>query len=214
MLQRASSPVLHSNFPMLSQALLPTMGLRSKGLQAFHQHLQSLFTHTRHCTHTVPSVPPAASPLMSAATRPPARAGKLTDSDLYLYVRRCIADTTDEASTPCLYRQGVAKLPIVANIKNQEKRSARRRGAWTSLILPRNVLFHRRERTRESTVDIHGMCVHAIFRGRAQVQYACSVARFLLERGIFFMLPHKFMCEFIICAHRCVNDLCRQHPCV
>ena len=31
MLQRASSPVPHSKFPMLSQALLPAMGLRSKG---------------------------------------------------------------------------------------------------------------------------------------------------------------------------------------
>jgi len=111
------------------------LALNNPALQVFHQHLQSLFSRA------VPSVPDAASPLMSAATRPPARAGKLTDSDLYLYVRRCIADTTDEASTPCLYRQGVAKLPIVANIKNQEKRSARRRGAWTSLILPCNVLF-------------------------------------------------------------------------
>ena len=73
-------------------------------LLAFHQHLQSLFSRA------VPSVPPAASPLMSTTTRPPARAGKLTDSDLYLYVRRIIADTTDEDSTPCLYRQGVAKL--------------------------------------------------------------------------------------------------------
>jgi len=110
------------------------LALNNPTLQAFHQHLQSLFSRA------VPSVPPAASPLMSAATRLPARAGKLSDSDLYLHVRRSIADTTDEAS--CIGKElPNCSLPIVANIKNQEKRSARRRGAWTSLILPRNVLF-------------------------------------------------------------------------
>jgi len=57
------------------------LALNNLALQAFHQHLQSLFSRA------VPSVPPAASPLMSA-TRPPARAGKLSDSDLYLHVRR------------------------------------------------------------------------------------------------------------------------------
>jgi len=31
MLQRASNPVLHDGFPMLSQALLPVTGLHSKG---------------------------------------------------------------------------------------------------------------------------------------------------------------------------------------
>jgi len=80
------------------------LALNNPALQAFHQHLQALFSRA------VTSAPPAASPLMSAATRPPARAGKLTDSDLYLHVRRSIADTTDRTSTPCLYRQGVAKL--------------------------------------------------------------------------------------------------------
>jgi len=49
--------------------------LNNPAVQAFHQHLQSLFSRA------VPSVPPATSPLMSAATRPPARAGKLSDSD-------------------------------------------------------------------------------------------------------------------------------------
>jgi len=91
-------------------------------------------------SHAMPSVPPAALPLMSATTRLPTRAGKLSDSDLYLHVRRSIADTTDEAS--CIGKELPNRsLPIVANFKNQEKRSARRRGAWTSLILPRNVLF-------------------------------------------------------------------------
>ena len=59
---------------------------------------------------------------------------------LYLHVRRKIADTTDVTS--CIDKElPICRVPIVANIKNQEKRSARRRGAWTSLILPRNVLL-------------------------------------------------------------------------
>jgi len=101
------SPRMFRNGPAMCAQPAPAaflLALNNPALQAFHQHLQSLFSRA------VTSVHPAASPLMSAATRPPARAGKLTDSDLYLHVRRSIADTTDEASTPCLYRQGVAKL--------------------------------------------------------------------------------------------------------
>jgi len=87
------------------------LALNNPALQAFHQHLQSLFSRA------APSVTPACSPLMSA-TRPPARAGKLSDSDLYLHVRRSIADTTDEAS--CIGKElPKSNLPIVANIKNQ-----------------------------------------------------------------------------------------------
>ena len=63
------------------------VALNNPALQAFHQHLQSLFSRA------VPSVPPAALPLMSATTRLPTRAGKLSDSDLYLHVRRNITDT-------------------------------------------------------------------------------------------------------------------------
>jgi len=87
------------------------LALNNPALQAFHQHLQSLISHA------IPIVPPAASPLMSAATRPPARAGKLSDSDLYLHVRQSIADNTDEAS--CIGKEfPKSSLLIVANIKN------------------------------------------------------------------------------------------------
>jgi len=51
------------------------LGLNNPAVQAFHQYFQSLFSRA------VPSVPPVASPLMSTVTRPPAHAGKLSDSD-------------------------------------------------------------------------------------------------------------------------------------
>ena len=87
------------------------LALNNPALQVFRQHFQSLFSRA------VPSVPPAASPLMSAM-RPPARAGKLRDSDLYLHVRQSIADTKDETSY-IGKELPKSSLPIVANIKNQ-----------------------------------------------------------------------------------------------
>ena len=127
------------------------LALNNPALQAFHQHLLSLFLRA------VPSVPPAASPLMSAATRPPARTGKLSDSDLHLHVRRSIADTTDEAS--CIGKElPNCSLPIVANIKNQVKRSARSVGR--SDPSPQcSVLGFIREKGRENLHLTYMVCV-------------------------------------------------------
>ena len=70
-------PRMFRNGPTMcaQPAVAVFLGLNNPAVQVFHQYFQSLFSRA------VPSVPPAASPLMSAATRPPARAGKLSDSD-------------------------------------------------------------------------------------------------------------------------------------